>query len=249
MNPAGRPAVRKLLSAAKRSAAGRLTMIGSVVAVRTQEPVVVLTYDDGPEPGGTDAVLEALAEWQATATFFVLVNRARSHPGLLRSVLQGGHEIGLHGMDHRRLTSLPPAEVTARHRKGKCELEDLTGRPVRFVRPAYGHQTMRTWNAARIAGLETVLWDYTTWDWRGDVTTTERVEVAMQAARPGAILLAHDGFAASADGADDGVAPVVDRGELSRRILAGFSELGLRCSSLGGALTAGEPVRRASFVS
>ena len=81
---------------------------GSVMRVRTDEPVVVLTYDDGPT-AETPAVLEALADVGATATFFVLLTRVRRTPGLLADVRDAGHEIALHGADHRRLTTLEPA--------------------------------------------------------------------------------------------------------------------------------------------
>ena len=54
--------------------------IGSVRSVRPAGDLAVLTYDDGPLPGGTDKVLAALAEVGTTATFFVLLSRARRHP-------------------------------------------------------------------------------------------------------------------------------------------------------------------------
>ncbi|MGY1708520.1 polysaccharide deacetylase family protein [Geodermatophilus sp. SYSU D00758] len=221
-------------------------LAGSVVSVRTDHPEVVLTFDDGPEPGGTDRVLAALADARATATFFVLLGRVRRHPGLLAEVVAAGHEVALHGADHRALPTLPADEVARTLRDGKAELEDVTGRPVRWSRPPYGRQTVRNWRAATAAGLLPVLWGPTTWDWK-DVPDAERVARAQQGVRPGAIVLAHDGFAGPEDGAGDGPPPVLDRGELIAGVLAGWAERGLAARSLQHALERGALVRETWF--
>lgn len=220
-------------------AAGPLTApIGSVIGVRTAAPLAVLTFDDGPEPGGTDRVLAALAETGSTATFFVLVDRARRHPRLLADVLAAGHEIGLHGIDHRRLTEVPIAEVRRDLRAGRDRLADLLGREVRWFRPPYGAQSPAVWRAIRQHGMTPVLWGPCAWDW----LPRPVVELAAQAMRGfdrGTVLLAHDGFAGAAEGAADGPAPAIDRGELVRRIVAGAGERGLLCRSLCTALADG----------
>src|SRR5215467_815730 len=131
----------------------------SLVAVDCLDgpPTIVLTYDDGPEPGGTDAVLGALDESGASATFFVLLSRVRRHESLLHDVLASGHEVGLHGPDHRQLTGMDPADVALRTRAAKLELEERIGRAVRWFRPPYGRQSALTWRAVADAGLTTVL--------------------------------------------------------------------------------------------
>jgi len=224
------------------------SLVGSVVAVKTSEPHVVLTYDDGPEPGGTDLILAALADRQAKATFFVLLTRARAYPSLLDEVISEGHEIALHGQDHRRLTQFSFEEVRRRTQSGKDELEDITGRSVSWIRPPYGRQTFATWRAVRAAGLQPVMWGPTTWDSR-HISQSERVRNALEGTIRGSILLAHDGYAGPADGVDDGPVPKVDRGDLTRRVLDGFSELGLQGQSLCASLQFGSPVRAAWFKS
>jgi peptidoglycan/xylan/chitin deacetylase (PgdA/CDA1 family) len=74
---------------------------------------VVLTYDDGPHPQVTPALLEALARAEVSATFFVLLTRARQCPDLLQAISGAGCEIGLHGPDRTRLIGLPPSRVRA----------------------------------------------------------------------------------------------------------------------------------------
>lgn len=205
-----------------------------------------MSYDDGPEPGGTEQVLEALAEHEATATFFVLLTRARKQPGLLAEVRSAGHEIALHGMNHERLTLLPWHEVRRRSMAAKAELEDLTGTPVRWLRPPYGRQLPSTWLAIRSAGLEPVCWGPSMADSQPWAQSAQ-LEHALGGLKAGDILLCHDGFATLADGADDGPAPAVDRLDLNRRLLAGMDERGLQGVSLEQALAGGTAFRAAWF--
>jgi peptidoglycan/xylan/chitin deacetylase (PgdA/CDA1 family) len=227
-----------------RRAAG--TLLGSAVELRTDAPHVVLTFDDGPEPGGTDRVLPVLADAGATATFFVLMTRVHKYPALLREVVAAGHEVALHGVDHRALPSLTADDVARRMRAGRAELEDAIGQRVRWVRPPYGRQRVGDWRAARSAGLLPVLWGPTTWDWK-DVPASQRIAKALQGLRPGSIVLAHDGFAGPEDGACDGPPPVLDRGELIARVLEGYAERGLSARSLDAALTGGSLLRETWF--
>lgn len=235
-------AARRVKKALRRS----LGAAGSVVSVRTGEQLVALTYDDGPEPGGTDRILEALDDAGATATFFVLLTRARRHPRLLEQIVAGGHEVALHGIDHRPLTSFSAAQVLRRCVDGKDELEQRSGQAVRWMRPPYGKQLPWTALAIRRSGLTAVLWGPSTED-TVEGTVDERAARATATARRGDVLLAHDGYASIDDGVDDGPAPVFDRGLTTARILSGYAELGLRARSLGTVLAHGSARREAVF--
>lgn len=243
--------IRSRVPAVLERAIRRLSApVGSVKAVRTAEPEIVLTFDDGPDPVGTPAVLDALAKHRASATFFVLLTRVRQYPVLLERIRDEGHEIGLHGVDHRRLTRFSHTEAHARTAAARDELEAASGTTVRWFRPPYGAQTPLTWLAVRRAGLAPVLWGPTTWDWR-DLPQADRVWKARQGARAGAVVLAHDAFAGQADGAledNDGlVEPDIDRADLVDRMLTAYANDGLRARSLGVALEHGSLVRSASF--
>ena len=96
-----------------------LLPLSSVACVATEQRVVALTYDDGPDPENTPAVLDALAAFGATATFFVLADRAEKHPELLRRIVAEGHDVGLHGEDHTRLSTLSAREALTRIRRGR----------------------------------------------------------------------------------------------------------------------------------
>lgn len=210
----------------------------SVVGVMPPSPVTILTYDDGPTPGVTDRLLAVLSEHDATATFFILIPRLRRFPGLVDEILAGGHEIGLHGTDHRRQTSLRRAELREEAVRGRRELEDATGRQVRWFRPPYGAQSPASWRAAVSAGLTPVMWSVQVDDW---LTLPAGEHLAHVRDRPlgGEMLLLHDGFAEAEDGADDGPPPELDRVELTRGVLAEIRDQGLVGRSLGEAVAAG----------
>jgi peptidoglycan/xylan/chitin deacetylase (PgdA/CDA1 family) len=220
--------------------------VGSVVAIDTAVPNIVLTYDDGPEPGGTDRILQVLDERRLSATFFVLLSRARRHPSLLAEVAAAGHEIALHGLDHQRLTGFSFREVSQRTKDARAELEDRTGKRIEWIRPPYGRQTLATWRAVQSAGLMPVMWGATSWDSK-EASQTARIRKAMTGASPGAILLSHDGHAGPADGVDDGPPPLLDRGDLTARILDACADAGLGAWALRESLQHGTPVLAAWF--
>lgn len=205
-------------------------------------PHIILTYDDGPEPGHTERVLEALDANKATATFFVLLSRVRRYRSLFTEVVAAGHEIGLHGVDHRRLTTLDPLEVERRMVEGKAELENALSSRLRWFRPPYGRQSELTWRATVTAGLTPVLWSIAIDDWL-DNPFQAYVDAAAEAT-PGSILLLHDGYATIDDGADDGPAPQLKRGDLSRHILDRYKGMGLKGCSLGEAARSGTLMKR-----
>jgi peptidoglycan/xylan/chitin deacetylase (PgdA/CDA1 family) len=200
-----------------------LLALSSVACVATDDRVVALTYDDGPDPDQTPGVLDALAEAKARATFFVLVDRAAEHPHLLRRITADGHEIGLHGEDHTRLTTLPVREALRRIRRGKRRLEMLAGQPVTLFRPAYGAQTMAQALGTRASGLEIVLWTAWARDWE-DAPASEVAARSFAALHTGGFLLLHDSMGDLVPPA--GPPPTFDRGEVTRRLLADMTSSG-----------------------
>lgn len=152
---------------------------------------VALTFDDGPDPRGTPAVLDALAGLGWRATFFVLGEQARRHPGVLRRVVAAGHEIALHGHRHANHLRRSPAWVRRDLTRAYGTVEELTGVKPRWFRPPYGVLTGGTLAATRGLGLTPVLW--TAWgrDWCR--TSPERVARTVLAdLREGGTVLLHD---------------------------------------------------------
>lgn len=218
----------------------------SVVGVEPGSRAVVLTYDDGPTPGVTDRLLTVLADAGGSATFFVLLTRARRSPGLVRDLLAAGHEIGLHGRDHQRLTTVDPDTLPGILGDARSELEDLASVPIRWFRPPYGAQDAATWRAARAAELTPVLWSHHCSDWL-DLPLHERLTELRTRPLAGSIVLLHDGFAGADDGVDDGPPPALDRGALTSAVLREIEAGGLVARSLGAALETSTAVWRPWF--
>ncbi len=160
---------------------------------------VALTFDDGPDPYGTPAVLDALDALDWSATFFLLGGQAVRHPGVAREVVARGHEVALHGSGHPNHLRLSPGRVRADLVRGRAQVEQAAGVPVSLFRPPYGVLSGGTALAARALGLRTVLW--TAWgrDWL--VRPPEQVVRTMtRGLADGGTLLLHDSDCTSQPG-------------------------------------------------
>jgi peptidoglycan/xylan/chitin deacetylase (PgdA/CDA1 family) len=207
---------------------------------------VALTFDDGPDPQATPAVLEALAAAGVHATFFALLDRAEIRPDLVRRIVAEGHEVGLHGPDHRRMTTLDPRALADDLRAARHRLEQIAGTPVRWFRPPFGSQSVRTYVAARRAGLLPVVW--TAWgeDWV-DQPPAQVADRVMGSLAAGGIVLLHDGLAGDPrePAEPDPLASV--RGEVVARLAARLDAAHLRATTVGDLVRSGRHHRTAWF--
>jgi peptidoglycan-N-acetylglucosamine deacetylase len=153
---------------------------------------VALTFDDGPHPEGTPAVLEALAAAGAHATFFVIGEQVQRRPELVTRILAEGHAVALHGYVHRLQLRLTAAAVSDDIRRGAAVLQDATGLAPAWHRPPYGIYSPAGLRAAREAGLSPLLWSRWGRDWRKFTTPGRIVRRATRAVIGGDVILLHD---------------------------------------------------------
>ena len=153
---------------------------------------LALTFDDGPDPDWTPRVLDALAEADARATFFVLTPRAAAHPRLVARMLDEGHAIGVHAHEHVRHTDLDAQAGAADLGRALRILDDLGADPVLWRTP-WGVEAAWTAGLARARGLRLVHWTADTHDWRGDEAAA-MLDAIRDDVRAGAVVLAHDGL-------------------------------------------------------
>lgn len=182
---------------------------------------VALTFDDGPHPVGTPAMLKLLSDLAATATFFVLTERAVDRPGLVRETLAAGHEVGLHSDVHEDLASLPFRECASRLRDARRHLEDVVQSPIRLHRPPFGWTSIAHLRAAKQAGLDVVLWSHDPRDWdpRSRYGLADRIGRCLV---PRAVVLLHDGAQNAADpdrSTDRGLRAAVHAAEANNLVL------------------------------
>ena len=152
---------------------------------------IALTFDDGPDPAGTPAVLAELARLGWTATFFLLGSQVRQFPDVARAVADAGHEIAVHGDEHRNHLVRTPAWVLRDLQRATATVVEVTGVHPSWFRPPYGVLSAGSLRAAARVGLTPVLW--TAWGRDWEMTTPERVVGHLRTRlRAGGTLLLHD---------------------------------------------------------
>lgn len=181
---------------------------GDVVAsetVRPPEPMVLrrvidkskkkvaLTFDDGPWPRQTDAILKILEAEGVPATFFVIGKQVKAHPEIVRRAVGAGHAIGNHTYHHVDLTS-----EDAEHRSSEIAgtsraITSAAGVMPRWLRPPGGFIDAATYRETAAQGLRVVLWTVDPQDWRAGKTAAEIEAEVVRAVTPGAVILLHDG--------------------------------------------------------
>jgi peptidoglycan-N-acetylglucosamine deacetylase len=153
---------------------------------------VALTFDDGPHPEGTPAVLEVLARTGARATFFVIGEQVRRRPEVLARTVQAGHAVALHGDRHRLQLRLSTAAVAEDLARGVAAIEDAIGITPAWHRPPFGIYSPAGLRAVRSAGLEPLLWSRWGRDWRKWTTPGAIAARATRSVIGGDVILLHD---------------------------------------------------------
>lgn len=162
--------------------------LGSITRVQTREPVVAVTFDDGPDPRSTPRYLEVLERHGAHGTFFVIGRSAVKYPALVQRIRDGGHAIGNHSWDHPSFPAIPGA---MRRAQIKAWADVLGPVAPKIFRPPYGNQTWVTRLDPLWMGWQVITWDVCANDWLDDSAETMAGRVISQI-RPGSIVLMHD---------------------------------------------------------
>jgi peptidoglycan/xylan/chitin deacetylase (PgdA/CDA1 family) len=161
---------------------------------------VALTFDDGPDPASTPAFLEALGARGWHGTFFMLGSMARRAPSLVAEVAAAGHEIAVHGDQHRNMLRRGPRATYDDIRRCRDTLAELSGVEPTWFRPPFGILSYAALRGARRVGLTPVLW--TTWgrDWRREATPETVTRDVLSRYVDGGTVLLHDSDCMSSPG-------------------------------------------------
>ena len=199
-----------------------------ITRLRAADRAVALTFDDGPNPEATPVILDALAQRGVKATFFILGRHAERWPELVARVAREGHSIGNHGYYHRKLHFKSPSYVRDDLQLGTERIESPTGSRPKLFRAPHGFRSPWVTPIAKSLGQRTVGWSLGVWD--SDRPGVDVIaERTVAGARPGSILLLHDG---------DGYDPGGDRMQTARAvpiIVDRLLEQGFRFSLLDAA--------------
>jgi peptidoglycan/xylan/chitin deacetylase (PgdA/CDA1 family) len=172
----------------------RFSMFADVVTLGPRNARgVALTFDDGPDPDSTPAILDLLDGAGAKATFFVIGRKADAHPEVVRQIVERGHAVGVHGYAHNRLFTLrSPWRVRKDLEKVVARVEAITGERPWLFRPPIGHISPSIAQVIRKMELQAIGWSARGIDgWPG--TTSEDVaRRIIRRLKDGAIILLHD---------------------------------------------------------
>jgi len=171
----------------------RSSLLGPNLWRGARQPRVALTFDDGPHPADTPAILEILEASDTRASFFFVGDRARAHPELVRRVALAGHDVGVHSLTHPWWFSLAgPGRIRHEVASAAAIIGRLAGRPPRFFRPPMGHKNIFLSGQLARSGLTMVTWSARPFDTMGGPASRIRDRLLARA-EPGGILLLHEG--------------------------------------------------------
>ena len=182
----------------------------NIVRINTDQRIVALTYDDGPNPPYTDQLLDVLAKHNVKATFFLIGNRIEKHPGTVNRIIAEEHQIGNHSYSHPLLGLLPPTYVQRQIERTDDLLRQVgvIGEIV-FRAPVLTRFLPVAWVLAK-ADRTHISFNVWSWDW-----TTQNpdkiTETVLQKTEPGSIIVLHDGKAESKEADRSGMIEATDR--------------------------------------
>ncbi len=171
------------------------SLCGSLGIPRTlsgEQSAVALTFDDGPHPRGTPAVLDALAATGARATFFLIGEQVRREPALAREIVAAGHSVALHGDRHRLQLRVPPRALAADLDRGLATIAEAAGVAPRHYRPPFGIFSPAGLAIVRRRGWAPLLWSRWGHDWRLHRTPGQIADEVTERLAAGDVLLLHD---------------------------------------------------------
>ncbi len=153
---------------------------------------VALTFDDGPHPEGTPAVLDLLARAGYRATFFLIGEQVERRPELAREILSEGHLVAVHGYRHRLQTRLSAKQLRADLDRALMTIQGATGVTPGHHRPPYGVYSPAGLRLATGSGLKPLLWSRWGKDWRRFTNVRRIARRATRNLGLGDVILLHD---------------------------------------------------------
>ena len=170
-------------------------------SISKERPALVLTFDDGPSHKYTPRILDILKKYKIKAVFFVLGERAKRYPYILKRIVEEGHELANHSYKH------PSFKKISSHKQAH-EIE-LTNRfimpfqkEIRWFRPPYGSYNEKLLSTLKEKGMQAVMWSIDPRDWKRP-SPKKLVQKIVKNMHPGGIILLHDIHATTAQALED----------------------------------------------
>ncbi|MGG1600604.1 MULTISPECIES: polysaccharide deacetylase family protein [Paenibacillus] len=161
--------------------------------VETDQKLIALTFDDGPNPVYTPQILDLLNQYGAKGTFFVIGKRVQMYPAIAIREVNEGHEIANHTFDHHYLKNFPPERLVEEIRQTQEVIFDITEQMPHVFRPPGGFYNDALLQSVKKDQLTVVMWSWyqDTQDWKKP-GVDKIVRQVLDNAHNGDIVLFHD---------------------------------------------------------
>lgn len=158
-----------------------------------EEKVVYLTFDEGYEAGYTDKILEVLKANNVKATFFVTAHYVNSRPELVKQMIEEGHIVGNHTVNHKSMPTLSEEQIKTEVMNLHTAVYEKFGYEMKYIRPPKGEFSEKTLQETGKLGYTTVLWSlaYDDWDENHQKGKEYAKTKIIENIHPGAIILLH----------------------------------------------------------
>lgn len=151
-----------------------------------EEKAVYLTFDDGPHPEITPWVIEKLALYKATATFFCVGENAEKYPDIIKLIEENGHKTGNHTQNHLKGWENADADYIDNVKKATAQLHG------NLFRPPYGRIKLSQAKKLRNQGFEIVMWSLLSCDYDPKLNRAKSLKKLMAYSQNGSIVVFHD---------------------------------------------------------
>ena len=167
---------------------GKAEQTAAISANDCYENRIAITFDDGPGKGTTEKLLDGLKERGVKATFFLVGEKIEDNRELVERMYAEGHLIGNHTFTHVQLSKVDGKQAVEEIVKTNTLIEEITGEPVRYIRPPYGSYSN---SLLMQINMTPVLWSVDPEDWNTD-NTGQVVKSVVANVKCGDIILLHD---------------------------------------------------------
>ena len=157
---------------------------------QTANDKILLTFDDGPTEAATEKILSILNENKIKAIFFCVGNNIKQYPELTEKILEAGHTVANHTMNHKLITKMKREEAINEIKSFNDLMKEKFNYDVKYFRPPHGRFNLKTNGVLSDLNLKCVLWNLLTYDFENDI---KRVRYAIDNyLRDNSLIVFHD---------------------------------------------------------
>ena len=167
-----------------------LKKIFSDFSWNTNNRKVLLTFDDGPNPGTTEIIIKKLSDEKIKALFFCVGDNVQKYPDLVNQIKEAGHSFGNHTFNHKILNQISDEEKDYQISSVNQLFKDQLGITLKYFRPSHGRFQLSTSSLMKKHQLKNIMWSLLTYDYKNDLSIVKfAVEKYL---KPNSIIVLHD---------------------------------------------------------